>query len=221
MRLKSLPILILATVAGCGGGNSASSTVYRGSVADKPSIEVLPSADVEQQGWSKRMRFAYLLTQQSLDLKAPSSPRGSSATEIQVWSKSELEPWLERKNQMVEAARAELDLAADNSQRELIMAGAMVGLMYEDVARVLAKVPMPAELGKEPSIAKMYRDVVSFHAAPYIGHARRAYEACAKNAWPEEMRHWSRFCSGRAERLPSKASYKSETTTEVTVVADP
>lgn len=147
--------------------------------------------------------MARLLSADSLNLAPPVNPRDTSTAAIAAWSDNELKSWMQAKNAAAEAARKELDLAAVQNQRQRIMAGAMVGLVYEDVARTLLTLPIPAELSAEPEIAAMYVDILRTQAGPYLQQARQAYTACAGNA--EQMptlRHWSQFCLTREEKLP-------------------
>ena len=139
-----------------------------------------------------------------------------------AWSDGTLAAWLERKTHTVEAARRELDQAAEESHRQRIIGGAIVGLMYEDVGRTLTSLPVPTELDDEPEIQDVYRDVLSGQARPFLQHARRAYSACAQNAIrPNTMRHWSRFCAAREERLPGAPEERLESgETVVEVIAD-
>ncbi len=184
-------------------GNDSHSTAANGEAAAPPDMETLPSPDVRLEQMSEKMRFAWLLTEQSFELEQPAPPLAESVADLQEWSRTSLQTWLTKKNQMVEAARAELDVAAEESHRQRIMAGALVGLMYEDVARVLLKVPTPRELDSEPEVAEAYRYVVDFQASPYLRFARRAYMACAANGRrPKSMKHWSQYCSTRAQNLP-------------------
>lgn len=214
-------LALLGALAGCGGGASRVPRV-EGSVDAWPSMEVLPSPDRAIESLSERMRFAYLLTEQSFELDPPLAPLRPTVAQLQEWSDGELSAWIERKNQLVEAARAELDLAAEESHRQRIMAGALVGLMYEDVARVILSVPVPAELLSDPEIAEVFRDIIDYQASTYLGHARNAYRACNRNAVrPQSMRHWAGFCSGRLDLLPSSRRLGSgDSTTRVEVIVE-
>lgn len=214
--------LVLAVTVGCGAAQSTPTEErYDGEVTARASMEVLPSPELPRERWTERMRFAYLLAQETFQLDPPIVPTSGNVGELQAWSDGELTRWLERKNAMVEAARAELDGAAEETHRQLIMAGAIVGLMYEDVARVLLSVPMPAELRSEPEIAELYQDIIAFQAAPYVAHARRAYRACALNARrPAGMNHWTDFCAGRRDLLPVARGEEPEQGTTVEVIRE-
>jgi len=166
-------------------------------------MDSLPDPDIEDESMTRRMRFGWTLAQESFLIPAPATPNDESAQNLENWSQNILTPWLRRKTHTIEAARRELDQAAEENHRQRIMGGAIVGVMYEDVARVLRAIPPPRELDDEPEILEVYQNVLESQARPFLEHARRAYSACAQNGIrPESMRHWSRFCAGRGERLP-------------------
>ncbi|MEM7448604.1 MAG: hypothetical protein AAF355_10215 [Myxococcota bacterium] len=199
----ALVLAMLCTTGCVNHGTRNHTTAYEGDLATTPRLESLPQPDLELAKMSDRMRFAFSLAEESFEIRHPTLPGPSNMKDLQDWASKELEPWLRRKNERVEAARAELDLAASESHRERILAGALVGLLYEDVARVLLNVPTPIDLLDEPEIAQIYREIIDFQARPYLEHAFRAYRACALNAVePLGMRHFSSFCRARAVALP-------------------
>ncbi|MCB9593819.1 MAG: hypothetical protein H6719_13885 [Sandaracinaceae bacterium] len=221
-----LPLLIaLLLLSACGPGMAMrSGPLDPGRAETDPSMECLPEPDMEQASMSRHMRFGWTLAEQSFLIPPPEAPDDQSAESLEAWSSQVLAPWLERKTHTIESARAELDQAAEENHRQRIMGGAIVGLMYEDVARVLRSIPAPRELDDEPEIQEIYRNVMTSQARPFLEHARRAYGACAQNGiQPSSMRHWSRFCSAREERLPGRnrtADRLQSGETVVEVIAD-
>ena len=184
-------------------------------------MEALPSLDVDEQAMSKEMRMARMLSAESLNLPDPPLPNGRTADDIQRWSEDTLAPWLQRKQESAEAARAELDQAAIQDQRQRIVAGALVGLVYEDVAQGLLRVPAPRELESEPEVLAMYNELLQQQAAPYLMHAKLGYDACAANAHAlSSLEHWSTFCGERSARLPSHKLAPGESETSVTVTRE-
>lgn len=193
--------LALASV-GCVK-SSAAPARFAGDASGQASIEALPSLDVADSELSDQMRMARMLSAESLELPAPPVPTDKSAASLTSWSDHQLKAWLGAKQQRAEVARIELDRAALENQRQRIVAGALVGLVFEDVARSLLILPIPSELANEPEIATIFHELMVSQAEPYLIHARRAYAACAGNAAGlSTMSHWSGFCSAREEALP-------------------
>lgn len=219
--------MAMCAVVGCGTGvqtlagprrvKSKKTALYRGDPGGAPSMESLPAPDVPRTEFSHRMKLAWMLSEESFDVPDPPVPTDRSAASLQYWSDHELKDWIQRKNDRVEAARAELNEAAAENHRQLIMSGALLGLVYEDVALVLIRMPVPNELLAEPEIAEIYKEVMVGQARPYVDNARTAYSACAANAKQlvEGMRHWSYFCESRADGLPGAMPVKEGTTVEV------
>jgi hypothetical protein len=195
-------------------------TFQPGDAAGQPAVEALPSLDVAQAELTPEMRMATLLSAEALNLAPPVRPADDSTASIASWSDQELKAWLREKHVRAEAARKELDRAAAQSPRQRVMAGALVGLVYEDVARTLLLLPVPRELATEPEISALYSELLRNQASPYLLHAHQAYVACAGNAEQmEPLRHWSEFCEGREERLPTTGlDQQSVGATKVTVV---
>jgi len=222
----------LATLLACGGGGNAErmgaraplqtadngEQRYAGDPVGPPCMEGLPEADVPRDELSPAMRRALLLAEESLDWPPPAEPATRSSADLETWGEETLTPWIEEKTARAAAARDELNRAATESMRERIMAGAVLGVVYEDVARVLVGLPMPSELETEPEIKATYRDVMVSNAAPYLGNASSAYKACAGNAKQvPELRYWARFCTHRRETLLGETSEVASGTTVVTV----
>lgn len=217
-------LLLLSALLAVACGASAPTSVLPGDANAIPSMECLPGRGVETAELSERARFAWLLAEQTFELERPHpAPRGATHDELQAWSESELRGWLRQKSQLVEAARAELDLVAEEEHRQRVWSGALVGLMYEDVARTLLDVPLPRELLDEPEIATAFRDVVRAEAAPYLEHARRAFRACRLNGRNRsaDLATWAEFCGDREDQLPLAERLASgESTTQVEVVRE-
>jgi hypothetical protein len=201
-------LLCLIVLGGCAAsGPRARGLHYQeGDTLGAPRVEALPSLDVAEAKLTAEMRMARLLSAECLNLNPPRRPAETTNQAMEQWSDAELKSWMEHKHASAEAARKELDKAATQSQRQRIMAGAMVGLVYEDVARSLLSLPTPAELISEPEIAAMYVDLLRTQATPYLVQAHAAYAACAGNAQQvSELHHWSNFCLSREESLPGLA----------------
>lgn len=221
MRRIGAGVLSLCVLAGCAASGARSRSIHyqEGDAEGSPRVEALPSLDVSESKLTAEMRMARLLSAECLNLEPPQRPTEVSNAAFEQWSDAQLKIWMEHKHRSAEAARKELDKAAAQNQRQRIMAGAMVGLVYEDVARNLLSLPTPAELASEPEIAAMYVDLLRTQATPYLVQARAAYAACAGNAEQvEPLHHWSNFCLSREELLPALGdAAKPKPNGEVTV----
>jgi hypothetical protein len=204
VTLASLGLFVVGSVGCMSAPQSQPRTFQTGDVTARPSVEALPSLDVAQTELTPEMRMAALLSAECLNLAPPVQPADMSTAALAAWSDQELKTWMQLKHGRAEAARKELDRAAEQNQRQRVMAGALVGLVYEDVARTLLALPVPSELSSEPEIAEMYVDLLRRQAAPYLLQAHQAYVACSGNAEQvDPLRHWSAFCGKREERLPT------------------
>jgi hypothetical protein len=211
----ALVALASAVASGCGAGsaagggtneNGAAGPVDDGDPMATPSLVSLPSLDVPRDSLSDKMRFGWDLADESFDHERPPSPPSGQTVDYQAWAGGDLASWLERKTRTVEAARAELDQAAEENPRQRILAGAIVGLMYESVGRELLRLPIPGEIQTDQEIADVFRSILASQARPYLAHARRAFDACRQNATggPEGLRHWSEYCAARLDYLPAE-----------------
>lgn len=206
MRRDALLALSVALSLGalaCGGPRMREGELFAGRAEGPPTMSSLPDPDVVDEALSPRMHRGLELAEASFHLEPPDPPASRAALDLAAWSEGPFRAWLEQKTRAIEAARSELDVAAEESHRQRIIGGAVVGLMYEDVARALGRIPIPDDLDDEPEILDVYRDVLRSQARPFLETARRAYHACAANAIePESMHHWSRFCAAREDELP-------------------
>jgi len=221
MRLSVATALF--ALAGCASGGGTPNAASAGAPEAPPSMECLPGVDTDARAdFSPSMTFAWRLSEDAFELADPSPPsRDAETATVQSWTEGPLLEWLQQKNRLVEAARSELNLAAEGSHDQRIMAGALVGLLYEDVARVLLDVPLPRDLrNEEPIVVEAFEDVVEAQARPYVEHAKRAFRACAANARPYDHRHaWAHFCSARAANLPLLREQREAEGTTVEVIA--
>lgn len=220
MRLTHT-LLALAFVPACAADPGArAGPMYPGRADAEPSMECLPDADVADSAFTTHMTLGRDLARASFEVADPVLPTEHTAATLSAWAGGPLRTWIQQKTHAVDAARQELDLAAEENHRQRIMGGAIVGLMHEDVGRIISTVPVPDDLANEPEILEAFRHVIEGQAAPYFRLARQAYRACSLNAVsPESMQHWSRFCRSRMDGLPDDGTADSApegTTVEVT-----
>jgi hypothetical protein len=216
----------LLSLVGCGATLAAQPkpVVYHGDAAGEPQVSGLPSLDVPDSELTSEMRIARLLCEESLHVPDPALPEKRDAASIQLWSETVFARWVEDKTRRASVAKSELDRAAEQSHRQRIVAGALVGLLYEDLAQVMLAVPVPEDFASEPEVAQMFREVMNKQALPYLTEAQRAYDACSGNATQDpSLKHWSHYCKARSEGLalvgrPAESAVESGQT-EVVVIA--
>lgn len=214
-RIAGLALILL----GCGVPAMRGGELYAGRPTGEPSLEILPDPDIVDEALTPTMREALELAGESFRLGDPPPPPDRRAMELMAWSNQALRPWLERKSQAVHLARRALDQAAEENHRQRIIGGAVVGMLYEDLAAVIRSVPEPTDLQDEPEILAIYGQLLESQARPYLQNARQAYRACALNAAePRSMHHWAEFCWHREGRLEMLDPLESgETRVEVLV----
>lgn len=208
--ILELYILLVLAISACGGSAEVNREAQArprdgGDPQGAPSLRSLPADDVDPRTFTPLMQRAWEASRDALELKAPAFPQEPTSDEWNAYSQRVFQPWLHEKQSMVVAARRELDTAATQSMRQRIMAGAIVGLLYEDVAHVLLAVPTPkAILEEDPEIVEAFKRVVEGQARPYLEHSRAAYSACKQNAASGRggLGHWSNYCKQRESNLP-------------------
>ncbi len=214
---KCAAVLFLAPtclVVACGA--TPTRVLHPGRVDGLPSMEALPDLPVAETESSQSMQFGLRLARESFQVPPPDAPHERTALALTDWAEGVLLPWLQQKTLALEASRHELDIAAEERHEYRVTAGAIVGLMYEDIARVLSAVPAPTDLDSEPDILVIYRANVEGEARPFLETARRAYRACAMNAAPlSALRVYTDFCNGRLAALPTPDARDGETVVEM------
>lgn len=220
MRLAIACVLLVGMVlAGCGPDYTRPGPLYGGRADSEPRMECLPDSDQTDEALTAHMRRGRELAQASFEVPAPVVPADHSVAALSAWAEGPLRQWITQKTSAVDAARVEIDLAAEENHRQRIMGGALVGLMHEDIARILSSVPVPDDLADEPEILEAFEHVIHGQAEPYYRLARQAYRACALNAVsPESMQHWSSFCRQRMDRLPDEGTDGSGVADDTTTV---
>jgi hypothetical protein len=216
VRLTARVVLGLSLLGGC----AHVSHLDPGRPDVPPSLEAMPDPGAPEAALPPRMREAWARARLAFAVPAPDMPVDPDVERLGRFIEGTLADWLDRKGRRVDAALAELDLAAEESHRQRVIAGALAGLLHEDIARVLLSLPVPHELDDDPEIARVYAETNEVRARRYVEHARLAYRACARNAaFPSPMVHFRRFCDGREDRLPLAEWATTVTDVYVTTVS--
>ncbi len=218
--LGALVALALSSATlGCGGASSSAPRAsFPGRTDGRATLSALPEVELSSPT-TERFRRGMTLAEASFRVSAPEAPESREASTLARWSDGALRAWLEQKTHAIQAAREDLDAAAEEEPDQRVLGGAVVGLMYEDLARSLLAVPAPSELDSEPEVLGMYRDLVESQSRPFLALARAAYRACSLNATARpELRVLIGFCRARGEALPGEEPTPASGETEVEVV---
>lgn len=165
-----------------------------------PALEALP--DFPARPLTSHMRESLAESRRLLAWRPPRLPEDFSHASLEAWTERELDPWLAEKTRAVERAELDLDRAATETYPQRVIAAALIGLLYEDLARVIENLPPPDELLDEPALLLVYRDVCEAKALPLRLNARRGYRRCAFVAQAgDEYAGFMRFCTERDEIL--------------------
>lgn len=195
-------------------------TPFAGRGRGAPSFSCLPEPDIADAAYTPHLRRGLALAEASFDRPAPVAPTSRAFQDIQAWTDGPLREWLEQKQHAIEEARTELEAAGEEDHRQRIIGGAVIGLIYEDLARTLRRVPVPVDLDSEPQIREMFDALVRSQARPFLETARTSYRACTFHAQhPDSMHHYSTFCRTRLDHLPDTETVRSGET-RVEVVGD-
>ena len=176
-----------------------------------PSLRALPELAEGASGNTARTHQGLLLARQALDAALPEPPVDHSYAALHGWVDTTVVAWLDRRREQTEATRERFLLEGEPSSGEAIVSHAVLGLLQEDTAHSLARIPAPSELDSEPEIADMYRDIVRAQADSFVSTALLEWKACAEGAYrgPADMQAWAEFCHARFDRLKEQATRRS------------
>ncbi len=140
------------------------------------SLRVLPSPG-PASARSPELVTALRLADVALRLRLRPTSSGSLAA-VNRWTRETFAPWLRTKTAAVQAAERALQVLAARADAETLVASAVVGLLYEDLAATLRHVRAPAAIASDPALADIFTAALDDQAVPLLERARGAYEFC-------------------------------------------
>ena len=208
-----LPIAALSCFVGCASpGKKATrhETVaeHPGDAVAPPSLDALPTPlPVDHQA----VHDALTLAGQIFAAPLPTPPADRANASLSVWVDGEVASWIVRRRESVEETRFLFRLPAKDAEdepsdeeiRKNVVARAVLGLLQEDTALQLSRIPAPSELDSEPEIAAMFDELVKGRAEPFVYAAQREYVECANAGYRfgDELEPLARFCHARHDKL--------------------
>lgn len=140
---------------------------------------------------SDAMRQLWELSEQALSLDPPDPPGERGLEAVNGWMRSTLQSWIERKTFAVQAAEAPL---ADVTEEEEAPAGALVALLYEQLARQLASIPLAREVEADPAVQQRFSRSVEDRVLPLVGRALEGLALCRERSTLPWQQRWRAFC---------------------------
>lgn len=144
------------------------------------------------------------LAEATMDDARPVLDAGSTAAEVHDWVEGPLREWLLRRAHGIRDARAALAPAEDGEDAEHIVAAAIVGVLYADLAWAIAQIVIPRAVRDDELGALAMRNALLEMSSPLFDQALSAFGACASSAVGSAdptVERWARFCDDESERL--------------------
>ncbi len=163
-----------------------------------PSLRALPEISKAR---SEQLHRGLAQAGEVFASQLPAAPPDRAYIELAAWVEEEVAQWVIARRDGVDETRFQFDTSAHSDPAAHAVTNAVIGLLHEDTARSLARIPMPKELESEPEIAALFRELVDTQAAPFLHAARIAYGHCAEHADDADDDRFERFCRARAEAL--------------------
>jgi hypothetical protein len=186
--------------------NAERPTLDSGEPGAPPAMAVLPELPPGATVDSARTHHGLLAARETLERTMPTLPADRSYLSLQRWVDDELVSWLERRRDQTDVTRSQFTRAGEGSDSERAVQHAALGLIHEDTALSLGRIPAPAELDREPEFASMYDEIVRARVDMFLQTALVEFRDCANDAYraPKDMRGWASFCHARFKRLQAQ-----------------
>lgn len=174
-----------------------------------PSVGALPEMVREPPDMAERMRPALTMVNEILARKLPEPPADRSYESLSAWVDGAVTPWVEQRREAIDDVRFQLQ-RSEPTVADGVLGAVVVGMLQEDTALELERIPAPAELDSEPQVATMFRDIIRVQARPFVNSALQHYVQCANTGYraTEEFQRFARFCHARHDRL--RETYDSD-----------
>jgi len=185
-----------------------------GDVEAPPSYAALPEIDQRQR--TPRVLQGLSVARQVLAQRLPEPPDDRRHSTLSAWIGDTVIPWIDKRREGAEEVRFQFGLtssgefAADSG--EATIARGLLGLVDEDTAEELMRIPLPSELDTEPEIAGIFHELVDTQAKPFRNAALNEYQRCDELARARIGQgdrsgvQWEEFCRARFARLRSSTA---------------
>lgn len=101
---------------------------------------------------------------------------------VQAYLAKDFKDWMEKRRKLIDDAntryREVLDLRPVPPPKWVVHSAQRTGQMLESFATEFKKVPMPAEIQKDPTLARVYQESLEGALEPQVDAARMAFKTC-------------------------------------------
>jgi len=173
-----------------------------------PEFAALPDVQLAQQ--SPHVLRGLSVARQVLQRGLPTPPDDRRFSVLQSWIDQTVAPWVEARRDSLDETKFQFGVevpvataATTPAVAEGAIAWGVLGLLEENTAGELTRIPSPAELDTEPEIADIFRELVSTQARPFRSAALAKYKKCYELGLQggEALSDWATFCGLRYERV--------------------
>lgn len=209
--LLHLPALPGLALGGCTGSASPSAARSSGGESDGDDDDELTLGDWELPARPHDIHFdegvladGASLAEETMGDARPPLDGDATAAEMHEWVEGPLRQWLLRRAHGIRDARAALAPAEDGEDAEHIVAAAIVGVLYADLAWQIAEIAIPRAVRGDELGALAMRNALLEMSSPLFDQALSAFGACASSAVGSAdptVERWARFCDDESERL--------------------
>jgi hypothetical protein len=141
-------------------------------------------------------------------LGAPAFQGKKDMKSVQAYLAKDFKVWMEKRKKLIDDAntryREVLDLRPVPPPKWVVHSAQRTGQMLESFATEFKKVPVPAEIQKDPELARVYQESLDGALEPQVGAARMAFKTCQSFARKFDQRdEVSRRCDDWLAQHPA------------------
>jgi hypothetical protein len=144
------------------------------------------------------------LARASGDVLRPTLDESTDLAGVQAYVEGPLREWMLLRGRALREVRSafdEIDHGTNVEDGEVVVAAAVLGVLYLRLALEIAELPLPEAVRSNPSERLQIRNALLAAARPLFNGAQGAFAACVENAVRSadpSVEPWERFCDGAA-----------------------
>ena len=220
MKRSLVPCLV--ALAACGGSEVAEPEPVQTETGgeDTAPVEVepppppmrttvpvpVPQPAVAREQLSMELQAVWDAVERVVHVRAPEPPEEASEEAINAWADGPFAEWFTRRRTEMERLGTEVATLAQRSPppHEVIIAAALLGYAYEDMAAGVRGAPIPEALAADQELLAIYVNALTEATRPIAQEATRGYAHCVRvfsenddGAWAE----WGQYCDDRGAEV--------------------